>query len=335
MAKSGQLILSRIDARNGATGIIPPDLDGAVVTNDFPLFDFEEGRVEPAFLSWLTKTRGFVDLCKQASEGTTNRVRLKVERLLKLEIPLPPLPEQRRLAARIEQIVPQIEEAVSVCNSRAEELDKLTTRAFADLFPASPKCLVGDVVTFQTGYAFRSAWFVEDGVRLARNANIGHGVLEWSDTVRLPEERRREFSRFELKLGDVLVSLDRPIISTGVKVARIRETDLPCLLLQRVARAILTESRVLGDYLFHWLRSPHFVQAIDPGRSNGVPHISHKDIEGIPFACPSIAEQRRIITESNALQAEIDALKRLRAETAEKIDALLPAVLDRAFRGEL
>ena len=50
---------------------------------------------------------------------------------------------------------------------------------------------------------------------------------------------------------------------------------------------------------------------------------------------PSLAEQRRIVAELDTLQAEVDALKRLQAETATELDALLPALLDRAFKGEL
>ena len=50
---------------------------------------------------------------------------------------------------------------------------------------------------------------------------------------------------------------------------------------------------------------------------------------------PPIAEQRRIVAELDALQTEVDALKRLQAETATELDALLPAILDRAFKGEL
>ena len=52
-------------------------------------------------------------------------------------------------------------------------------------------------------------------------------------------------------------------------------------------------------------------------------------------ALPALPEQRRIVAELNALQAEVDALKRLQAQTATEIDALLPAILDRAFKGEL
>ena len=77
IVRCGQFILSRIDARNGAFGLVPEDLDGAVVSNDFPVFTPNCARILPAFLEWMSKTAGFVDLCRAASEGTTNRVQLK------------------------------------------------------------------------------------------------------------------------------------------------------------------------------------------------------------------------------------------------------------------
>src|SRR5258707_10445688 len=48
VARSGQFILSRIDARNGALGMVPPELDGALVSNDFPVFRIAEDKLYPA-----------------------------------------------------------------------------------------------------------------------------------------------------------------------------------------------------------------------------------------------------------------------------------------------
>ncbi|MEJ1388541.1 MAG: restriction endonuclease subunit S [Candidatus Sedimenticola sp. (ex Thyasira tokunagai)] len=108
---SGQFIVSRIDARHGAFGLIPEELDGAVVTNDFPVFTPTIGRLNVDFLGWLSKTHGFVDACKKASEGTTNRVRLKEDRFADIEIELPPLDEQRRIVTKIESLAAKIDEA--------------------------------------------------------------------------------------------------------------------------------------------------------------------------------------------------------------------------------
>ncbi len=93
MIHSNQFILSRIDARNGAFGIVPDSLDGAIVSNDFPVFSLNPHRIIPSFLGWMSKTGRFVDLCKAASEGITNRARLKEDRFLAMTIPLPPLSE--------------------------------------------------------------------------------------------------------------------------------------------------------------------------------------------------------------------------------------------------
>ena len=50
---------------------------------------------------------------------------------------------------------------------------------------------------------------------------------------------------------------------------------------------------------------------------------------------PPLSEQRRVFAELNALQAELDSLSHLQAEAASELEALLPAILDRAFKGEL
>src|SRR5438094_9329852 len=86
VARRGQFILSRIDARNGALGIVPPELDEAIVTNDFPLFNVVENRLLPTYLGWMCRTASFVEECKRSSESTTNRVRLHEGTFLEREI---------------------------------------------------------------------------------------------------------------------------------------------------------------------------------------------------------------------------------------------------------
>jgi type I restriction enzyme S subunit len=187
---------------------------------------------------------------------------------------------------------------------------------------------LGDVVRFQNGYAFKSEWFSSNGIRLARNANVAHGALDWRDSVFLPDGRAKEFSAFALSAGDTLLSLDRPIISTGLKVAVVTNGDLPCLLLQRVAKLTPTPELLTADFLLHWLRSPLFVDVIDPGRSNGVPHISTKQVASLPISLPSVFEQHRIVAKVDELMALCDRLE-ARQQDAEAAHArLVQALLD-------
>ena len=109
--RAGQVFLSRIDARNGAIGIVPTELEWCHRNKRF--LGVRRGQTTCRFpiLDLYFGTRQFVEACQRASEGTTNRVRLQPVRLLQIEVPLPPLPEQRRIVARIDQLSAKIEEA--------------------------------------------------------------------------------------------------------------------------------------------------------------------------------------------------------------------------------
>jgi len=99
IATAGQLIMSRIDARNGAFGIVPPELDGGLVTQDFPLFDIDASVVEPEFLALLLSSEQFLEACTRSSRGTTNRKRLKENLFLAESVPVPPLDIQKEAVA--------------------------------------------------------------------------------------------------------------------------------------------------------------------------------------------------------------------------------------------
>lgn len=100
---SGQFIYSRIDARNGAFGIIPQNLDGAVVSKDFPVFDIDYSKITVDYLMYSVLSDDFIQQIKLNSIGTTNRQRVNEEALLSYKIKLPTISEQNQFAAFIEQ----------------------------------------------------------------------------------------------------------------------------------------------------------------------------------------------------------------------------------------
>lgn len=101
VVSTGQFILSRIDARNGAFGIVPEELEGAIVTNDFLAFDINEDEVEREFFNVFLQSPQFLQACINASRGNTNRKRVDEEFFLNYEVDLPALAEQYVLIKRI------------------------------------------------------------------------------------------------------------------------------------------------------------------------------------------------------------------------------------------
>lgn len=97
----------------------------------------------------------------------------------------------------------------------------------------------GFYMSVLSGYAFPSIGFTydDDGIRLLRGINVGVREVRWDDIVRWPKDDFRTLRRFALCEGDLVMGMDRPWISSGMRVAQISSDDLPCLLLQRACQA--------------------------------------------------------------------------------------------------
>jgi type I restriction enzyme S subunit len=210
---------------------------------------------------------------------------------------------------------------------KQKPLPPITDEEMPFELPSGSKWIrLGETYRFINGYAFKSEWFQNSGVKLLRNINIAHGETKWNDTVFISDNQAEEFESFQLKVGDIVISLDRPIINTGLKYAVINKNDLPCLLLQRVAKFHSIGDIVSPAFLSRWLESDFFISSIDPGRSNGVPHISTKQLEMMAFPIFSPNEQNRIVAKVDELMtlcdrllASLQNLKKTQSNFAESI----------------
>lgn len=332
VARAGNFIASRIDARNGAMGLVPDSLEGALVTNDFPLFEADTGRLELTYLGWLCRTRDFVELCLRASEGTTNRVRLKEDRFLALEIPLPPLAEQRRIVARIEALAAQIDEAKRLRQEAVEEAEalvdcKLSHLEFGQEQP--DQVPIRDVSTMSTGttppsgrldyYGGDVQWYTPGDLSFTKRVGASTRTLSASA---VSEGKARVFEPSTVLL-----------VAIGASLGKVALTHASCSANQQIT-GIKFGDEIDPEYGFWWMRGLRH-QLMEAAPQATLPIINQSRIGEFRIAVPSLPEQRRIVAELDALQEQVDALKRLQAGTAAELDALLPAILDRAFKGEL
>ena len=105
LISKGQFLLSKIDARNGAFGVVPEVLDGGIITGNFWTFDVDYNIINPHYLALLTTTEAFVQFCEQASNGTTNRHYLQEPLFLNIKVPVPSLEEQNKLVEAYNDIM--------------------------------------------------------------------------------------------------------------------------------------------------------------------------------------------------------------------------------------
>ena len=155
----------------------------------------------------------------------------------------------------------------------------------------------GRFLSILSGYAFPSSGFSldESDARLLRGVNVGVAEIRWDETVYWSRRADDGLDEFQLKAGDTVIGMDRSWISQGARVAKIANEDLPCLLLQRVAR-VTTRGPMTEEYFFRVLSSDIFVSYFTPDNTGvSVPHISPTQIAefvipmGKPPALPGFA----------------------------------------------
>jgi restriction endonuclease S subunit len=245
--------------------------------------------------------------------------------------PLPALPaylaEQRRVVARIEELAAQIQEARTLRRKASAETEFLVPRFIGAIFD-NLKCAtkpLGEAAEKRTGAAYKASDFSDsDGVPVVRLKEIGSK----SPTVflRNPED----YSNVWLETGDIVLA--KTSFSTGAMC----QWPGPRAVLNQNAVMLRAKDGLDQRFLFAWLQQQvnRYLSAhlADP---NYYPYIREADLVRWQVLLPPLPEQRRIVAKLDALQAEMDALKHLQAETAAELDALLPSILDRAFKGEL
>lgn len=105
LIREGQFLLSKIDARNGAFGVVPEELDCGIITSNFWTFDVDYSIINPHYLTLLTTTSQFLDFCEQASNGSTNRHYLQESLFLNIKVPVPTLEEQNKLVKEYSELI--------------------------------------------------------------------------------------------------------------------------------------------------------------------------------------------------------------------------------------
>ena len=109
VCRAGEFLVAEIDAKVGGFGIVPESLDGAIVSSHYFLFVLDETALDRRFLGYFIRTPTFLDQVR--AQGTTNYAAIRPDDVLGYTMPLPPLDEQRRIVARIEELVAKIEQA--------------------------------------------------------------------------------------------------------------------------------------------------------------------------------------------------------------------------------
>jgi type I restriction enzyme S subunit len=332
--KAGDFIYSRLFAWRGAFGIIGKEFDGAYVSGEFPTFQSDASRLDAYFLRFWFQLPGTLAAVNENCSGSTplTRNRFKEEFFLALQIPLPPISEQRRVVARIDKIFALISEAKHLRAQTVTDAETLLASARAAFFKTIPKDpTLKEACADVTDGTHDTPIYINEGIPFLTGKDISPLGLNFVGVRYISQKDHERFSKHcPIERGDVLLTL----IGTTDKVA-IVNTDRP-FSIKNVGLLKPNNTMLDSRYLFHFLQSTAFKeQAISYAKRTVQEFVGLKKLRTAKIPLPPLAEQRRIVGKLDALEAEVYRLKCLQAETANELNALLPSIFDRAFRGEL
>ncbi|MEI8396713.1 MAG: restriction endonuclease subunit S [Rhodospirillaceae bacterium] len=321
LVQAGQLIISKIDARNGAFGLVPEYLDGAVVSNDFPAFDIDQTKACPRFIEWVSKTPKFMNMCRLTSEGSTNRVRLTEDRFLKLEIAIPSLSEQRRIITRLDQAERHTRDHKAVIETFEADSEAMLRSAFERAIEGAPTRSMADVAPLvrRPVDIQMDATYPELGVR-----SFGRGTFHKPDLVGAELTWQQPF---EVRSNDIVIS---NIKAWEGAIAVATPLDDRRVASHRYLTCVPIENLATADFVCRYLLSgPGLsqVQSASPGSADRNRTLSQKGLMATQVPVPAYSKQLWF----DRLQKQVREVRAIRAQADRDASAIIPAMLHEIF----
>lgn len=223
--------------------------------------------VEPRFLNYLMASMYFSGVTDALAKQTTGIANLDLGAYVATDCAVPDAHAQAAIADYLDAETDRIDRIMS---ARAHQLtlirERLEVQAETLLrVTQAPPIALKRVVDLLPGFSYRSGDFLAEPAqaRLLRGINVDVGTLRWDDTIWINDRLAATTSRFALDVGDIVMGMDRPVISSGVRLAQVTEADLPANLVQRVAR-LRARPGLFQGYLYAALRGPRLADHFAP-----------------------------------------------------------------------
>lgn len=323
--EADDIVVNKIWARNGSVAVVSKKLAGSYVSGEFPTFKPAAEKLEPRWFHWLTKTPTFWEQCDAKSRGTSGKNRIRPEQFLEIEIPLPPLPEQRRIVARIESLAAKIEEGRKLRGEVYTDLLRLVSASYHRIADNAPRRPLGEVapldrrpvtVDFETSYP-------QVAVR-----SFGRGTFHKPPLVGSEVTWEKPFL---VKAGDILVS---NIKAWEGAIAVAGPDDDGRVGSHRYLTCVTKQGIATARFICFHLLTPEGLYEVgeaSPGSADRNRTLNSKTFLKTPVPVPDFHKQLWF----DRLCEKADLITHAHSESEPELAALLPSILDKAFKGEL
>ncbi len=292
-----------------------------------------KGKLSEKYLFFWFKS--IAHLIEQAGTGATVHG-VKLPFVKSLEIPVPPLTEQRRIVAILDEAFAGIAAAKEKAEQNLKNAKEVFESYLEGIF-AAPRAdwetkKIGDICK-SIGYGTSSKSQKEGKVPVLRMGNIQDGKLDWSDLVY--SDNVGEIEKYALREGDVL--FNRTNSAEHVGKTAIFRGERESIFAGYLIRINVKRSIVDPEFLTIYLNSGkireygYSVMTSSVNQAN----ISGSKLKEYPFLMPPLHEQRQIVSDLHNISAETSSLESSYQQKLANLEELKKSVLQQAFSGAL
>lgn len=287
------------------------------------------------FLATFVQTRLFLDQIE--AQGSTNYAAIRPADVLAYEIPLPTIAEQRRVVARIDELTHKIHEGRTLHRQLAADVKALSHACpeaqYQQLKRRFGTRRIAEICDSITDGDHNTPTFTEEGARFIFVGNVSSGHLHFEGSKHVGDDYFRALRPHRVpRRGDIVYSA----VGATLGIPAIVNTDEPFCFQRHVAILKPDRARLDSEFAWQMLRSRTvFERAWSATTGSAQPTVPLRAIRELPIPVPPLDHQRRIVAELDALQVKVDGMKLLQNAATAELDALGPAILDRAFMGEM
>ncbi|MCU8060999.1 restriction endonuclease subunit S [Shewanella sp. SM55] len=355
LVNTGDIIVSMTRPNLNAVAKIPPELDGNIASTGFDVL--KPILIEPDWLFSIVKSKSFIAAVSGTTIGALYPA-CKASDIRNYELPLPPLAEQKRIVAKLDEVLAQVDTikarldriptilkrfrqsvlAAAVSGKLTEEWRagrnipvKDSFAQVADFRGKNLKSLPNGWIWVRFDAVNEVASNLVDPLDNPKDFHIAPNHIE-SKSGRLfeyttVEEDKVKSAKHRFFAGQVLYSKIRPYLCKAVIVdfSGVCSADMYPLNTQMEPR-----------FLLNWLLSDQFTEWASNGDSRTVlPKINKKQLSEIPCPLPSPEEQKEIVRLVDHYFVFADSIEAQVKKAQARVDNLTQSILAKAFRGEL
>lgn len=323
--RANQFIYSRLFAFEGAYAIVPEEMDGVYVSNEYPTFDVDHDRLLPRYLFWMFKRP---DVWRQVAVGSKGmgdrRQRVHPEQVLRHRIDLPSLDEQRRIVQRLDMVAALVADRRRAIEAAERETHALLLKAFQraiDGAPLRPMSEVAPLVRRPVEIDLDGT-YPELGVR-----SFGKGTFHKPD---LSGSEVGNKKLFRINAGDLLFNI---VFAWEGAVAVAQPADDGRVGSHRFLSCVPAPDTASVEFLRFYFSTREGLQKLgeaSPGGAGRNRTLGLKKLEDLQVPVPSIERQHWF----DRLQTMAREARAIRTSTALDLEALVPAMLHEIFNGK-